>query len=103
MIAFHVFLDDVTARYLHLSRAALHASRCQLLAYVLMDNHVHLHTTPPQAGRITQLMQRLCRHYVAISHLIDNPVAYRCSNRPADLGQRGYSALTPHPPWLEME
>lgn len=53
-------------RYLHLLRAALHASGCQLHAYVLMDNHVHLLATPPEPGRIGQLMQRLGRNYVAI-------------------------------------
>nr|WP_304951779.1 hypothetical protein [Xanthomonas sp. LMG 9002] len=39
-------------RYLHLLRGALDANHCQLQAYVLMDNHVHLHATPPEAGRI---------------------------------------------------
>lgn len=45
---------------------ALHATGCQLHAYVLMDNHVHLLVTPPDAGRIGQVMQRLGRNYVAL-------------------------------------
>lgn len=54
------FLDDSDRmRYLHLLRCALHASDCQLHAHVLIDNHVHLLATPPEAGRIGQLMQRL--------------------------------------------
>ncbi|WP_263297448.1 transposase [Xanthomonas citri] len=53
-------------RYLHLIHEALHATGCQLHAYVLMDNHVHLLVTPPDAGRIGQLMQRLGRNYVAL-------------------------------------
>ncbi|WP_372191617.1 transposase [Xanthomonas axonopodis pv. desmodiigangetici] len=53
-------------RYLHLIHEALHVTGCQLHAYVLMDNHVHLLVTPPAAGRIGQLMQRLGRNYVAL-------------------------------------
>ncbi|WP_024937840.1 transposase [Xanthomonas arboricola] len=60
------FLDDGDRlRYLHLMHEALHATGCQLHAYVLMDNHVHLLVTPPDAGRIGQLIQRLGRNYVA--------------------------------------
>ncbi|MBB5859040.1 transposase [Xanthomonas arboricola] len=60
------FLDDGDRlRYLHLMHEALHATGCQLHAYVLMDNHVHLLVTPPAAGRIGQLIQRLGRNYVA--------------------------------------
>ncbi|MFS8404882.1 transposase [Xanthomonas campestris pv. campestris] len=53
-------------RYLHLLHEALHATGCQLHAYVLMDNHVHLLVTPPAAGRVGQLMQRIGRNYVAL-------------------------------------
>jgi putative transposase len=61
------FLDDGDRlRYLHLMHEALHATGCQLHAYVLMDNHVHLLVTPPAPGRIGQLMQRLGRNYVAL-------------------------------------
>ncbi|XCO18791.1 hypothetical protein RZV13_03535 [Xanthomonas cannabis] len=38
-------------RYLHLLHEALHATGCQLHAFVLMDNHVHLLVMPPDAGR----------------------------------------------------
>ncbi|WP_234840622.1 transposase [Xanthomonas perforans] len=58
--------DGDRLRYLHLIHEALHATGCQLHAYVLMDNHVHLLVTPPAAGRIGQLMQRLARNYVAL-------------------------------------
>ncbi|WDJ96137.1 transposase [Xanthomonas campestris pv. incanae] len=53
-------------RYLHLLHEALHATGCQLHAYVLMDNHVHLLVTPPAAGRVGLLMQRIGRNYVAL-------------------------------------
>ena len=59
------FLDDEDrARYRQLLREALLASDCRLHAYVLMENHVHLLVTPPRAGAIGQLMQRLGRQYV---------------------------------------
>ncbi|MEA9744454.1 transposase, partial [Xanthomonas campestris pv. raphani] len=61
------FLDDGDRlRYLHLLHEALHATGCQLHAYVLMDNHVHLLVTPPTAGRVGQLMKRIGRNYVAL-------------------------------------
>ena len=59
------FLDDADrARYRHLLREALLETRCRLHAYVLMDNHVHLLATPPKAGALAQLMQKLGRQYV---------------------------------------
>jgi len=36
----------------------------RLHAYVLMDNHVHLLTTPPDIGAVARLMQKLGRGYV---------------------------------------
>src|SRR6478672_1406656 len=59
------FLDDTDrAGYRHLLREALLATGCRLHAYVLMDNHVHLLVTPPEAGATGRMMQRLGRHYV---------------------------------------
>ena len=59
------FLDDNDrTRYRQLLRDALLTSGFQLHAYVLMDNHVHLLATPPVAGAVGQLMQRLGRQYV---------------------------------------
>ena len=59
------FLDDADRiRYRHLLREALLATGCQLHAYVLMDNHVHLLVTPPQSGAIAAFMQKLGRQYV---------------------------------------
>lgn len=61
------FLDDGDRlRYLHLLADALLATRCRLHAYVLMDNHVHLLVTPPEAGAVGRMMQRLGRNYVAL-------------------------------------
>ncbi|MBP1474546.1 transposase [Frateuria sp. MAH-13] len=59
------FLDDNDRRrYLHLLCEALLDTGCALHAYVLMDNHVHLLLTPPEAGAISRLMQKLGRGYV---------------------------------------
>jgi len=59
------FLDDEDrSRYCHLLRDALLATGCHLHAYVLMDNHVHLLATPPEAGALGRMMQVLGRQYV---------------------------------------
>ncbi len=59
------FLDDADRRrYLTLLREALLDTGCKLHAYVLMDNHVHLLTTPPEIGTVARLMQKLGRGYV---------------------------------------
>ena len=61
------FLDDEDrARYRQLLREALLATGCQLHAYVLMDNHVHLLATPPETGALGRLMQKLGRQYVGV-------------------------------------
>jgi len=56
--------DDDRRRYLHLLGEALLDTGCALHAYVLMDNHVHLLLTPPEAGAISHLMQKLGRGHV---------------------------------------
>lgn len=59
------FLDDGDrGRYLTLLGEALLSTGVRLHAYVLMDNHVHLLLTPPAAGDIGRMMQRLGRQYV---------------------------------------
>ena len=59
------FLDDADrACYRQLLREALLATGCQLHAYVLMDNHVHLLATPPEQGAAGRMMQLLGRRYV---------------------------------------
>jgi len=63
------FLDDGDRlRYLALLGEALGSTGVQLHAYVLMDNHVHLLATPPEAGAISRMMQRLGRQYVGLSN-----------------------------------
>lgn len=50
--------------YLSILREALQHTGCQLHAYVLMGNHVHMLVTPPEKGAVGVLMQRLGRRYV---------------------------------------
>lgn len=60
------FLDNEDRqRYLQLLVQAALATQCQLHAYVLMDNHVHLLTTPASMGAVSRMMQMLGRSYVA--------------------------------------
>lgn len=59
------FLDnDDRQRYLQLLRQAALACRCQLHAYVLIDNHVHMLATPTETGVVSRMMQMLGRGYV---------------------------------------
>jgi len=59
------FLDDGDRRrYLHLLRKASLDIGISVHAYVLMDNHVHLLLTPPEAGAVSRLMQKIGRRYV---------------------------------------
>ena len=61
------FLDDEDrTRYQQLLGGALRATGCQLHAYVLMDNHVHLLATPPEPGALGKMMQKLGRQYVGL-------------------------------------
>ncbi|MEO6365171.1 MAG: transposase [Luteimonas sp.] len=58
------FLDDEDRqRYLQCLRHALTRFGCQLHAYVLMDNHVHLLLTPGEAGAVSRLMHTFARNY----------------------------------------
>ncbi|MHB8310989.1 MAG: hypothetical protein ACYDCY_11450 [Metallibacterium sp.] len=76
------FLDDEDrARYRQLPRAVLLATGCQLHAYALMDNHVHLLATPPRfqcpppphrhavGGPLQSLPGRQCRLSAALRAL----------------------------------
>ena len=59
------FLDDIDrSYYCQMLREALLANGCDLHAYVLMDNHVHLLVTPPEIGALGRMMQMLGRRYV---------------------------------------
>ncbi|MBO9716865.1 MAG: transposase [Pseudoxanthomonas sp.] len=58
------FADIDRARYLQDLRELALARACQVHAYVLMTNHVHLLVTPRQSGAVAVLMQALGRRYV---------------------------------------
>jgi putative transposase len=58
------FKDQDRAAYLGWLGEALARERCQLHAYVLMTNHVHLLLTPEQAVRVPQVLISVGRRYV---------------------------------------
>jgi putative transposase len=51
-------------RYLDDLAVASRAQGCDIHAYVLMTNHVHLLATPSSAGSVSRMMQQLGRRYV---------------------------------------
>lgn len=58
------FAEEDYLAYHHWLGEALTANGCQLHAYVLMTNHVHLLLTPDSADAASRLMISLGRHYV---------------------------------------
>lgn len=59
------FLQDRDREfYLGSLKRALNDYDCDLHAYVLMSNHVHMLMTPGEAGRVARVMQSLGRRYV---------------------------------------
>ena len=60
-----VFLDDADrAAYLRWLAEVVRDYRLELLAYVLMENHVHLLVIPPAEGVLGRALQSLGRRYV---------------------------------------
>ncbi|WP_344759125.1 transposase [Luteimonas lutimaris] len=60
------FDDDDRQRYLQCLRHGLSRFGCELHAYVLMSNHVHLLLTPKEAGAVSRLMHTFSRNYVGL-------------------------------------
>lgn len=61
------FLDDEDRqRYLQCLRQGLARFDCQLHAYVLMSNHVHLLLTPQATGAVSRLMHTFARNYTGL-------------------------------------
>lgn len=58
------FSEEDYFSYLHWLGEALHTTDCQLHAYALMTNHVHLLVTPKKAEAIPKLIMSLGRRYV---------------------------------------
>jgi len=58
------FADEDRLAYLGWLDESLKANACQLHAYVLMTNHIHLLLTPEKAASIPQLLISLGRRYV---------------------------------------
>ena len=58
------FGEEDYASYLHWLGEALVESECQLHAYALMTNHVHLLLTPKKAATVPRLLMSMGRRYV---------------------------------------
>lgn len=58
------YSEEDYAAYLEYLDIALEKTRCQLHAYVLMTNHVHMLITPMKENGISLLMQSLGKRYV---------------------------------------
>lgn len=58
------FHEDDRLTYLTLLREAALRHGCDVHAYVLMTNHVHLLVTPVEKGAVSRMMQTLGRNYV---------------------------------------
>jgi len=58
------FAEDDYSSYLHWLAEALGETECELHAYVLMTNHVHLLVTPKRAEVVPKLIISLGRRYV---------------------------------------
>ena len=56
--------DEDYQFYLEKLNAACQKYACDLHAYVLMTNHVHLLITPHETATISKVMQMLGRYYV---------------------------------------
>ncbi len=60
-----IFADDEDQEYfLELLQAGVGKCDCDIHAYVLMPNHIHLLLTPNEGGGIGRLFQHLGRYYV---------------------------------------
>ncbi len=58
------FSEEDYTSYLHWLSEALGDAECQLHAYALMTNHVHLLLTPKKAATVPKLIMSLGRRYV---------------------------------------
>jgi putative transposase len=60
-----VFYDEADYRiYLGRLKEAAEKYQCQIHAYVLITNHIHLLATPSDSQGITRMMHYIGRHYV---------------------------------------
>ena len=60
-----IFFDELDyLEYLRCLKQAADNYGCEIHAYVLMTNHVHLLLTPERADSVARLFQNLGRHYV---------------------------------------
>lgn len=60
-----VFFEDADySAYLGWLKSGVERYHCEIHAYVLMTNHIHILATPRETESITRMMQYVGRHYV---------------------------------------
>lgn len=65
-----MFRDDADRMiFLHIPEEALEACACDLHAYVLMTNHVHLLSTGHVSGELSEMMQRIGRRFARLMNM----------------------------------
>jgi putative transposase len=72
------FAEDDYSSYLHWLGEALGETECELHAYVLMTNHVHLLVTPKKAEVVPKLIISLGRRYVQYINRSYHTAPARC-------------------------
>ena len=73
------FATDDYGKFLEDLGVTSQAYSCEIHAYVLMTNHVHLLLTPKIAGAVSQMMQALGRRYVRYINVVrDNHLGRSC-------------------------
>lgn len=78
------FADEDRRAYLRWLGEAAARCGCAIHAYVLMTNHIHLLTTPGQAGAVGRMIQTVGQHYV--------PYVNRTRHRSGTLWEGRYKA-----------
>ncbi|MFT6779647.1 MAG: putative transposase [Paraglaciecola sp.] len=91
-----VFYDEADYRvYLGRLKEAAKKYQCQIYAYVLMTNHIHLLATRSDIQGITRMMQYIGRHYVSyINHTCGGSGSIWEGRYKANLVQDDRSLLT---------
>ncbi len=116
------FSDQDYLEYLRCLKHAADASGCQVHAYVLMTNHVHLLVTPETKASISQLFQGLGRHkghiiqsqayllscmrYIEMNPvrtgMVDHPAQYRWSSYPANALGVSHAIVQHHAEYIAL-
>lgn len=77
--------EDARVRFLQLALAACRVTTCQVHAYALMDNHVHLLLSSQADDGVARLMARLLGRHTALLNRLEGRIGPRWHQRYASL------------------